>query len=63
MENNNDREAAADTLREARQVLADLIRAQTEHGSTPDLTETRRTLEAEIQTLEAALKNWDEHAD
>jgi hypothetical protein len=57
-----DRETAADTLRQARHALADLIIAEYEHGPTRSLGETRATLEAEIQTLEAALGEWDDHA-
>jgi len=57
----NDRETAAETLREARQVLADLIRVEAEHGPAPELAETRRALEAEIHALEGALEDWDDH--
>jgi hypothetical protein len=57
----NDRQTAAETLREARQVLADRIRVEAEPRPTQDLAETRRTLEVEIQALEAALKDWDDH--
>jgi hypothetical protein len=57
-----DRQTAADTLRDARQALADLIIAEYEHGPTRSLAETRATLEAEIHALEAALRYWDDHA-
>jgi hypothetical protein len=55
----NNRETAAETLREAREVLADLLR-EAEQGTTPDLAETRRTLEAAIRALEVALEDWDD---
>lgn len=51
-----EREMAEMTLQRAREVLEDLI---AKHGSSPRLDETRASLEAEIQTLQAALNDWD----
>jgi hypothetical protein len=58
-----EREMAAETLRAAREVLDDLIRTETERGPSSELSETRTELEAEIQTLETALRAWDEWAN
>ena len=55
-----EREIAAETLGDARRVLADLILIESTQGHSTELAGTRRELDAEIQTLEQALSNWDE---
>lgn len=47
------------TLQRAREVLEELIGAVAKHGSSRRLDETRASLEAEIQTLQDALNDWD----
>jgi hypothetical protein len=58
----SEREIAEQTLRRAREVLADLLAAVAEHGSSANLDATRASLEAEIHALETALNDWDEWA-
>lgn len=54
-----EREMAEMTLQRAREVLEELIGAVAKHGSSRRLDETRASLEAEIQTLQDALNDWD----
>jgi hypothetical protein len=55
-----DREIAAEALREARHVLAELILLDYVQGPSVGLDAVRCELDAEIQTLEQALYDWDQ---